>query len=127
MCICHFAQFQIKFLVNNLARYLYESRFSLFIILTIYFKLIRCCGQYFMQTSNPDMDIFRCAWSCDERLVGAGSANMLYIYNFKNHRLEYTLPGHQGSVTCCDFSPIDPYVVLSASTDGIIYVSELQA
>jgi len=87
----------------------------------------RCCGHYFMQTSNPDMDIFRCAWSCDERLVGAGSANMLYIYNFKNHRLEYTLPGHQGSVTCCDFSPIDPYVVLSASTDGIIYVSELQA
>ncbi|MES1905071.1 MAG: U5 small nuclear ribonucleoprotein, partial [Paramarteilia canceri] len=86
----------------------------------------RCMAQFYSQFNSSDFDIFRASWSCDEKYVSCGGAKLLFIWNFQNKKLEYALPGHLGNVTCVDFSPNDPSVVLSAGTDGIIFVGELE-
>merc|ERR1719231_260303 len=86
----------------------------------------RCKAVFFTQFNNSDMDLFRCSWNCNEKYVTCGGSKMVFIWNFLTGELEFALPGHFGNVTCCEFSPVDPLVMLSAATDGVIFVSELE-
>lgn len=70
----------------------------------------------------------RTAWSPDGRLVMSGSTDrFLRIWDVEsvaNPVQLYSLPGHKGTVTGCDFHPYHP-IVASASTDQTLIVGEL--
>ena len=67
------------------------------------------------------------ALSADGARVAAGSANRnMYVWDAKTAELQYTLPGHKGSVNAVDIHPLEP-IVVSGSSDRRLLMGEIAA
>lgn len=83
-----------------------------------------------VSNGNPVKDIVppRTAWSPDGKFVMSGSTDYLLriwdVESLSAPSLVYSLPGHKGTVTGCDFHPQLP-IIASCSTDNTIIVGEL--
>ncbi|XXQ39508.1 WD domain, G-beta repeat [Plasmodiophora brassicae] len=72
-----------------------------------------------------EKNLLRCAWSADDAKVAAGSADrFVHVWDVATTRIQYKLPGHKGSVNDVAFHPSQP-VIASASSDGTVYLGEL--
>lgn len=85
----------------------------------------RCKAIFQGHTHNFEKNLLRCRWSKDGSMVAAGSADrFVYVWDVNSKKILYKLPGHQGSVNCVDFHPMEP-IILSASSDKTLYIGEL--
>jgi len=76
-------------------------------------------------THSEEQLLLRCNWSHDGKYVCSGSSNrMVYIWNFHDTKLKYSLPGHDASVNEVDMHPSEK-VVLSGGSDKRLYMGEL--
>ncbi|CAI5439601.1 unnamed protein product [Caenorhabditis angaria] len=74
---------------------------------------------------NFEKNLLKCGWSANDQYVTAGSADrFVYVWDAKNRRCLYKLPGHMGSVNATDFHPTQP-ILLSAGSDKRIFLGEL--
>jgi Prp8 binding protein len=74
---------------------------------------------------NFERNLLKCAWSPDGKRVACGSSDRLaYIWQVGSGKIEYGLPGHQGSVNAVDFHPVEP-ILLSGGSDKQIYLGEI--
>ncbi len=101
---------------------------------------------------GADQSLLRCDWSPDSSLVTCGSSDRrLYVWNAQTTELLYQLGGHSGTVNACVFHPFGTeagagagagtgagtgtgshsiyarHIVASASTDGTVWLGELEA
>lgn len=84
-------------------------------------------GVFTGHSHNFERNLLRCSWSGDGGKVTCGSADrMVYVWDAESGKLVYKLPGHNGSVNESVFHPHEP-VVASCSSDGTIYLGELDA
>lgn len=76
--------------------------------------------------SNFENNLIKTAWSPDAKRIAIGSSDRFtYVYDLATSKIEYKLPGHQGSVNAVDFHPQE-LILLSASSDKRIYLGELE-
>jgi len=69
--------------------------------------------------------LLRCAWSLDQPLVAAGSADrQVHVWDADSGEELYVLPGHKASVNQVAFHPNQP-IVCSASSDRTLLLGEL--
>jgi Prp8 binding protein len=69
--------------------------------------------------------LLRCAWSPDQALVAAGSADrQVHVWDADSGEQLYVLPGHKASVNQVAFHPSQP-IVCSASSDRTLILGEL--
>jgi len=74
---------------------------------------------------NMEMNLIRCNWSPEGRLVCSGSADgQVYIFDRQTAKMVYMLPGHKGSVNEVDMHPTEP-IVMSCGSDRKVYIGEL--
>lgn len=74
---------------------------------------------------NMELNLIRCNWSPEGRLVCSGSADgQVYIFDRQTAKMVYMLPGHKGSVNEVDMHPTEP-IVVSCGSDRKVYVGEL--
>ncbi|KAI6205159.1 WD-40 repeat protein [Aphelenchoides besseyi] len=86
----------------------------------------RCVRTLVGHQHNFEKNLLKCAWSPDGKRVSVGSSDRLtYIWSVGTGKIEYGLPGHQGSVNAVDFHPIEP-LLLSGGSDKKIFLGELE-
>lgn len=67
------------------------------------------------------------AWDPTGARVAVGAADSTFtIWDVSTGRLLFKLPGHRGTVTCCDWHPKEP-VVLSGGADRQVFMGEIEA
>jgi Prp8 binding protein len=73
-----------------------------------------------------EKNLIRAAWDQqNEEFILAGAADRtVVVWEVKSGRIVYKLPGHKGCVNDVDWHPREP-VIVSASTDGMLYLGEL--
>ncbi|SCA48583.1 U5 snrnp-specific protein, putative [Plasmodium ovale] len=73
---------------------------------------------------NVDYNLIKISFNNDN-LVACGSGdNYLYIYDYKQKMLKYTLPGHSSTINDVAFHPFEQ-IVASCSSDGTLFLGEL--
>ncbi|KAK9467187.1 WD40-repeat-containing domain protein [Lipomyces arxii] len=78
-------------------------------------------------SSNVEKNLLRASFSRDGKQIIAGSADRtVVIWDTAASKILYKLPGHHGSVNDARFSPLEPNVVLSGSTDGSLMLGEIR-
>ncbi|KAK9472683.1 WD40-repeat-containing domain protein [Dipodascopsis tothii] len=78
--------------------------------------------------SDIEKNLLRASWSPDGTRVVAGSADRtVVVWDVANGRMLHKLPGHTGAVNDARFSPAEPSVVVTASTDTTLVLGELNA
>lgn len=86
----------------------------------------RCARVFVGARHGPEKALHRCAYSADGARVAAGGADgAVTVWSGKTGAVEYLLPGHAGSVNDVAFHPIETSVIVSASSDGTLFVGEL--
>ena len=86
----------------------------------------RCARVFVGARHGPDKALHRCAYSADGGRVAAGGADgAVTVWSGKTGAPEYVLPGHSGSVNDVAFHPLETAVIVSASSDGTLFVGEL--
>ncbi|KAI6195558.1 hypothetical protein M3Y99_01900800 [Aphelenchoides fujianensis] len=86
----------------------------------------RCVRTFQGHQHNFERNLLKCAWSPDGKRISVGSSDRLtYIYQVNSAKIEYALPGHQGSVNAVDFHPLEP-ILVSAGSDKKIFLGELE-
>ncbi|CEM38977.1 unnamed protein product [Vitrella brassicaformis CCMP3155] len=74
---------------------------------------------------NFEKNLLRVRWNAADTMCGVGSSDrFVYVFDTKERKLLYKLPGHTGSVNEVCFHPTEP-VIASASNDKRIYMGEL--
>ncbi|MEN2496544.1 MAG: hypothetical protein MHMPM18_001049 [Marteilia pararefringens] len=86
----------------------------------------RLVGHFFSQFNNSEMDIYRSSINSEETLVAMGGSKLLFIWNIFTKKLIFALPGHLGNVTCAQFHPKDPNIILSGGNDALGFVNEIK-
>jgi len=85
----------------------------------------RCVGILQGANHNFEKNLLRVRWSPGDTMAAAGSSDrQVYIWDMKQRRVLYQLPGHNGSVNEVVFHPKEP-IIVSASSDKTIYLGEL--
>lgn len=85
----------------------------------------RCVKTLHGHSHNFEKNLLRVAWSPAGDLVSAGSADkFLYIWDFESGKINYKLPGHNGSINDVAFHPSEE-IIASASSDKKIYLGEI--
>jgi Prp8 binding protein len=87
----------------------------------------RCVKNFTGHSHGVDKNLLKCSWSADGDMVATGSSDNpthAYIYDFATKRVSYALPGHQATVNEVAFHPKEP-IVITASSDSILYLGEL--
>jgi Prp8 binding protein len=65
-------------------------------------------------------------WLLNIFQVSAGSADrFVYIWDTTSRRIQYKLPGHNGSINDVDFHPKEP-IIMSGSSDKLVYIGEIE-
>ncbi|GAW79677.1 U5 snRNP-specific 40 kDa protein [Plasmodium gonderi] len=73
---------------------------------------------------NIDYNLIKLSFNHDN-LLGCGSGdNYLYIYDYKQKMLKYTMPGHTSTINDVAFHPSED-IVASCSSDSTIFLGEL--
>lgn len=74
---------------------------------------------------GPEQNLLGAAWSNDGTKVAAGCGDRsVMLWDARTKKILYKLPGHKGTVNSVDMHSKEP-IILSGSTDKIIYVGEL--
>lgn len=73
---------------------------------------------------NIDYNLIKLRFNNDNLLACGSGDNYLYIYDYKQKSLKYTLPGHKGTVNDVAFHPLEP-IVATCSSDQTIFLGEL--
>ncbi|SCM00707.1 conserved Plasmodium protein, unknown function [Plasmodium chabaudi chabaudi] len=73
---------------------------------------------------NIDYNLIRLAFNNDNLLACGSGDSYLYIYDYKQKNLKYTLPGHTSTINDVAFHPIEE-IVASCSSDCNIFLGEL--
>ena len=74
-------------------------------------------------THNFEKNLLRCAWSPDEQLITAGSADRtVNIWNVETGELRHRLGGHQGSV---NETSLHSGLIASGSSDKTVVLGKL--
>lgn len=90
-----------------------------------YAPVDRCIKIYTGHLHTHEKMLLRCSWSSDGLQVTAGSSDQnVNVWDVATRRLQYKLPGHNGSVNEVVFHPLEP-VVGSCSSDKTIFLGEL--
>lgn len=85
----------------------------------------RCVKSFDGHRHNFEKNLLRCGWSPDGQRISAGSADrFVYVWDVASGRIQYKLPGHNGSVNDIDFHPTEP-ILLSGSSDKNLYLGEI--
>lgn len=85
----------------------------------------RCSMVYTGHQHNFEKLLLKCAWSSDGERVAAGSSDQIaYVWRTDTGKIEYALPGHDGTITEIAFHPTEP-VIVSCATDRQIFLGEL--
>ncbi|OQV25306.1 U5 small nuclear ribonucleoprotein 40 kDa protein [Hypsibius exemplaris] len=85
----------------------------------------RCTRLFTGHQHNFEKNLLRCAWSKDGSRISCGSGDrFVYIWETNSRKIEYKLPGHNGSVNDVCFHPKEP-IIASASSDKQIYLGEI--
>ena len=88
----------------------------------------RCVRVFSGHQHSQEKNLLRCAWSLDGKRVSGGSSDsMVHVWDVASGELEYSLPGHSGSVNEVCWSPLEAAVVCSASSDRALYLGELMS
>lgn len=86
----------------------------------------RCTRLFSGHQHNFEKNLLRCAWSKDGSRVACGSGDrFMYIWETVSAKIEYKLPGHNGSVNDVCFHSREP-IVASASSDRQIFLGEIE-
>lgn len=87
----------------------------------------RCSMIYSGHQHNFEKLLLKCGWSGDGERVAAGSSDRIaYIWRTDTGKVEYALPGHDGTVTEISFHPKEP-IIASSGTDKQIYLGEISS
>lgn len=62
--------------------------------------------------------------SADRIVAGSGDRTCV-IWDVETGKILYKLPGHRGTCTAADYHPREP-IVVSASTDGTLFLGEIE-
>lgn len=89
-----------------------------------YAKGSRCIKQFTGATHNFEKNLLKVAWSPDDSLISAGSADrFVYIWNFSTTNIERKFGGHNGSVNETSFNKLSN-VIASVSSDQTAILGE---
>lgn len=72
---------------------------------------------------NIDYNLIRMRFNNDNLLACGSGDNYLYIYDYKQKNLKYTLPGHKGTVNDVAFHPFEE-IIATCSSDQTIFLGE---
>ncbi|EGC34957.1 hypothetical protein DICPUDRAFT_152778 [Dictyostelium purpureum] len=76
--------------------------------------------------NNFEKNLIKCSFSPDSRRVATGSSDrQVYIWDSNTTKIQYCLPGHNGTVNEVAFHPNEP-IIASASSDKSIYLGEIK-
>jgi WD40 repeat protein len=68
----------------------------------------RCIKKLYGHAHNFEKNLLRVDWSPQGDLISAGSADkFLYIWDFESGKINYKLPGHNGSINDIAFHPME--------------------
>ncbi|KAI5477429.1 WD repeat protein, Prp8 binding protein [Pseudohyphozyma bogoriensis] len=73
----------------------------------------------------------KASWSRHEMSDGGGfvavggADRALTVWDASTGEIRYKLPGHTGTVVCCDWSPKEP-IIASGGVEGVIYLGEVE-
>ncbi|GAB65166.1 U5 snRNP-specific 40 kDa protein [Plasmodium cynomolgi strain B] len=73
---------------------------------------------------NIDYNLIKLSFNNDSLLACGSGDNHLYIYDYKQKMLKYTLPGHTSTINDVAFHPYEE-IVASCSSDKTIFLGEL--
>jgi len=86
----------------------------------------RCVRTMQGHQHNFEKNLIKCAWAPDGKRIACGSSDRItYVWQVASGKIEYGLPGHQGSVNSVDFHPTDS-IIMSAGSDKRIFLGELE-
>jgi Prp8 binding protein len=84
----------------------------------------KCVKVFNGATHNFEKNLLRCAWSSDDTLVSAGSADrFVYIWNYSTTKIERKLGGHLGTINETSFNKLSN-VIASCSSDKVAIIGE---
>lgn len=84
----------------------------------------RCVKTFNGVSHNFEKNLLRVAWSPDDKLISAGSADrFVYVWNFANMKVEYKFGGHNGSINETCFNK-NSNILSSVSSDQTIILGE---
>ncbi|SBT74896.1 U5 snrnp-specific protein, putative [Plasmodium malariae] len=73
---------------------------------------------------NIDYNLIKLSFNNDNLLACGSGDNYLYIYDYKQKVLKFTLPGHNSTINDVAFHPLEE-IVASCSSDNTIFLGEL--
>lgn len=86
----------------------------------------RQCKTFVGHKHGAERGLLKCAWSPNGSLVTCGSADKLvHVWDEYTAEELYLLPGHQGCVNAVSFHPREANILVSGSSDKVIFVGEL--
>lgn len=69
----------------------------------------RCVAVFVGHQHNFEKNLLKCAWSKDGKRISCGSGDrFVYIWETHTRKIQYKLPGHNGSVNDVVFHPNEP-------------------
>ena len=75
---------------------------------------------------SPEKLLLRARWSPQGQYFAAGSSDgVLSVFNSRGRDIAYRLPGHKASLNDLSFSPKDPRIIASCSSDRTVILGEL--
>lgn len=85
----------------------------------------RCLKIFQGHKHTFEKTLLRCAWSRDNQLIAAGSADgFVNVWSTTSRAIIYKLPGHTGSVNDVQFHPAEP-IIASCGADKVIFLGEI--
>ncbi|KOB62545.1 hypothetical protein PFHG_04309 [Plasmodium falciparum HB3] len=73
---------------------------------------------------NIDYNLIKLSFNNDNLLACGSGDNYLYIYDYKQKILKYSLPGHTSTINDVAFHPVED-IVASCSSDHTIFLGEI--
>lgn len=69
----------------------------------------RCAAVFVGHQHSFEKNLLKCAWSPDGKRVSCGSGDrFVYVWDAQTRKIQYKLPGHNGSVNDVAFHPNEP-------------------